>query len=249
MVPFLALAVVGFALRMFDLGQRALHHDESLHAVYSWYLYIGRGYIHDPLMHGPYQFHVPALLYFLFGANDVTARLAAVLHGTAIIFMPYFLRYELGKRGAIIASILFTISPAFLYFSRFMREDMLLACYTLGMVVGIFGWIRTRQNRWLYWGSFSLICAFATKEATYIHGFTFVTFFLALWATAPLHSLWPTAWDALKAINRRTWIECFAIFVVTYVLLYSTFFTNLGDPWNCLMGKACSKGGIYSGSI
>jgi len=249
MVPFLALAVFGFALRMFDLGQRALHHDESLHAVYSWYLYIGRGYIHDPLMHGPYQFHVPALLYFLFGANDVTARLAAVLHGTAIIFMPYFLRYELGKRGAIIASILFTISPAFLYFSRFMREDMLLACYTLGMVVGIFGWIRTRQNRWLYWGSFSLICAFATKEATYIHGFTFVTFFLALWATAPLHSLWPTAWDALKAINRRTWIECFAIFVVTYVLLYSTFFTNLGDPWNCLMGKACSKGGIYSGSI
>jgi uncharacterized protein (TIGR03663 family) len=249
LLPFLALAIVGFALRMHDLGQRALHHDESLHAVYSWYLYIGRGYIHDPLMHGPYQFHVPALLYFLFGASDVTARLAAVLHGTGIIILPYFLRHELGKRGAIVASLLFTIAPAYLYFSRFMREDIYLAFYTLGMVVGIFGWIRTRQNRWLYWGSFSLICAFADKEATYIHGFTFVTFFLVLWASAPLHSLWPVAWDALKAISRRTWIECIAIFVVIYVLLFSTFFTNLGDPWNCLMGKACSKGGIYSGSI
>jgi uncharacterized protein (TIGR03663 family) len=249
LLPFVALALVGFALRMYDVGARAFHHDESLHAVYSWYLYIGRGYVHDPLMHGPYQFHVPALMYFLFGASDVTARLTAVLHGTGLIFLPYFLRHELGKRGAIIASLLFTISPSFLYFSRFMREDIYLAFFTLGMVVGIFGWIRTRQNRWLYWGSFSLVCAFADKEATYIHGFTFVTFFVLLWATSPLQSLWPIAWDALKAINRRTWIECIAIFVVIYVLLFSTFFTNLGDPWNCLMGRACAKGGLYSGSI
>src|SRR5882724_9125199 len=82
LLPFLVLTAIGFGLRIYDLGGRALHHDESLHAVYSWYLYIGRGYIHDPLMHGPYQFHVNALMYFLFGASDFTARLAAVLHGT-----------------------------------------------------------------------------------------------------------------------------------------------------------------------
>lgn len=247
--PFLALTVIGLLLRVYHLGERALHHDESLHAVYSWYLYVGRGYVHDPLMHGPYQFHVPALLYFLFGASDFTARLAAVLHGIGIIFLPYFLRHELGYRGALVASLLFTISPSFLYFSRFMREDMLLAFYTFGMVVGIFGWIRTRRHRWLYFGSFSLICAFADKEATYIHGFTFVTFFLALWASGPLHSKWPQAWDALKAIDRRTWIACFGIFLGLYTLLFTTFFTNLGDPWNCLAGRGCSKGGLYSGSI
>jgi uncharacterized protein (TIGR03663 family) len=249
MLPFLGLAVVGLLLRFYDVGERAFHHDESLHAVYSWYLYVGRGYVHDPLMHGPYQFHVPALLYFLFGDNNVTARMAAILHGTAIIFLPYFLRTELGKRGAIAASLLFTISPSFLYFSRFMREDMLLAYCTFGMVVGIFGWLRTRKKGFLYYGSFSLICAFADKEATYIHGFVFVTFFVALWATAPLHSKWEPVWQALRAISRRTWIECVAIFVIVYVLLFTTFFTNLGDPWNCLLGKACSKGGLYSGSI
>jgi uncharacterized protein (TIGR03663 family) len=249
LLPYLILAVVGLALRLYDVGQRAFHHDESLHAVYSWYLYVGRGYVHDPLMHGPYQFHVPALLYFLFGDSNVTARLAAVLHGTGLIILPYFLRAELGKRGALVTSLLLTISPAFLYFSRFMREDIYLAFFTLGMVVGIFGWLRTRQNRWLYWGSFSLICAFADKEATYIHVFVFLTFFVLLWASAPLHSKWPPVWDALRAITRRTWIECFAIFAVGYVLLYTTFFTNLGDPWNCLLGKACSKGGLWSGSI
>jgi uncharacterized protein (TIGR03663 family) len=249
MLPFLVLTAIGFVLRIYDVGSRALHHDESLHAVYSWYLYVGRGYVHDPLMHGPYQFHVPALMYFLFGDSNVTARLTAVLHGTGIIFLPYFLRSELGKRGAIAASILFMISPSFLYFSRFMREDIYLAFFTLGMAVGIFGWIRTRRVGYLYFGSLSLICAFTDKEATYIHVFVFLSFFFTLWASAPLHSKWPEVWDALKAIRRRTWIECLGIFVVLYVLLFTTFFTNIGDPWNCLMGRPCVKGGLYSGSI
>ena len=113
---FLALMIVGFLLRIHDIGARALHHDESLHATYSWYLYSGRGYVHDPLMHGPEQFHVNALFFFLFGDNDVTARLQYVLLGTLMIGLPYFVRHELGRLGAIIAAVLLTISPAFCTF-------------------------------------------------------------------------------------------------------------------------------------
>ncbi|MCC6175466.1 MAG: TIGR03663 family protein [Chloroflexi bacterium] len=248
-LPFLILAAIGFVLRMHEVGLRAFHHDESLHAVYSWYLYVGRGYIHDPLMHGPYQFHMAALLYFLFGDSNVTARLGAVLHGTGIILLPYFLRHELGHRGAIAASLLFTISPAFLYFSRFMREDIYLAFFTLSMAVGLFGWIRTRDRRYLYFGALAVALAFADKEATYIHGFVFVSFFVVLWATGPLHAKWPIAWDAIKAIPRRTWLECIGIFLLVYVLLFTTFFTNLGEPWKCLTGQPCNKGGLWSGSV
>src|SRR5688572_32242701 len=152
-LAFIGLVTLGFLLRLHGLGYRAYHHDESLHAVYSWYLYVGRGYVHDPLMHGPFQFHVNALVYFLFGDSDVTGRLAAVLFGTGIIALPYFLRAELGRWGAVATSVLFTISPAFLYFSRFTREDIYLAFFTLGMVVGLFGWIRTRNPRYLYFAS------------------------------------------------------------------------------------------------
>ena len=52
---------------------------------------------------------------------------------------PYFLRRELGRTGAVVASVLFAISPAFLYFSRFDREDIYLAGWTTLLVVGIFG--------------------------------------------------------------------------------------------------------------
>ncbi|MFN8522035.1 MAG: TIGR03663 family protein [Chloroflexota bacterium] len=250
-VPFLVLAALGFALRIYDVGARAYHHDESLHAVYSWYLYVGRGYIHDPLMHGPWQFHISALMYFLFGDSDVTGRLAAATFGTLIILLPYWLRSELGERGAIAASILFTLSPSFLYFSRFTREDIFLACFTLLMVVGIFGWVRTRNPRYLYAGALGLILAFADKEATYIHVFVFVITIAGLWATATVHGLWPPVWAALKDIRPRLWVECLAIFAVIYVLLFTTFLTNVGPFWDlarCQATRFNGCGGLWSGT-
>ena len=34
-----AFIVVGAVMRVWQLGSRAMHHDESLHATYSWYLW------------------------------------------------------------------------------------------------------------------------------------------------------------------------------------------------------------------
>src|SRR6185369_12136457 len=73
--------------RCCDLGPRMLHHDESLHALYSWYLYTGKGYVHDPMMHGPTLFEIGALMYFLFGATDAVARVGTSLFGVALVGM------------------------------------------------------------------------------------------------------------------------------------------------------------------
>src|SRR5688572_12904712 len=149
-LAFVALVAIGFLLRIHRLGERAIHHDESLHALYSWYLYVGRGYVHDPMMHGPWQFHFPALIYFLFGDSDFTARLGNALFGTWLIAAPYFLRHELGRTGALVASFLLAISPAFLYFSRFAREDIYFAGWNALIVIGLFGMLRTHRDRYLY---------------------------------------------------------------------------------------------------
>ncbi|MER3485401.1 MAG: hypothetical protein C4345_04910 [Chloroflexota bacterium] len=63
----LALAAI---TRFWDLGSKALHHDESLHAYYSWLFATGEGYRHHPLMHGPFLFHANALVYLLFGDSE-----------------------------------------------------------------------------------------------------------------------------------------------------------------------------------
>ena len=68
----LGIVTVAAALRFWDLGARAIHHDESLHATYSWYfMRLAPIYVHDPLMHGPFQFHAMALVFKIFGDNDI----------------------------------------------------------------------------------------------------------------------------------------------------------------------------------
>lgn len=74
---YIAFIVAAALTRFWDLGKRALHHDESLHAYYSWVLSVGRGFHHDPLMHGPFLFEGNALIYLLFGDSDASTRVTS----------------------------------------------------------------------------------------------------------------------------------------------------------------------------
>lgn len=223
---YVGLALFAVATRFWDLGARAIHHDESLHALYSWYLYIGRGYIHDPMMHGPFQFIGNAFFYLLFGASDYTARMMAATFGVWIVLSPWFLRRELGRAGALLASALFAVSPTFLYFSRFTREDIYMAGWEMLMVVGLFGFLRERKSSWLYAAVIGLTFAFATKESVYITGFIFVTIFVLEGLVAMARRRRPLAWTTLRSLSGRNWAISIALFLGINVVLYTTFFTN-----------------------
>src|SRR5918911_238175 len=184
-LPFLALMLFGLVLRFWDLGYKALHHDESLHAFYSWRLYDGEGYVHDAMMHGPLLFELNALAYLLFGANDFTARLVPALMGVALVGLPFFLRRELGRSGAIAAALLFAVSPAFLYFSRFIRHDIYVDVLTLLMVIGVFRYLASGQRSWFYTAVVAAGLLFATKEDVYISGFIPFVFLLGSWFLLP----------------------------------------------------------------
>ena len=75
LVAYPALVIAALVARLWDLGSRAMHHDESLHALYSYNLAVGDGYRHDPMMHGPFQMEATAGLFLLLGDSDFTARL------------------------------------------------------------------------------------------------------------------------------------------------------------------------------
>ena len=163
--------LVGFALRFWDLGPRAIHHDESLHATYSWYLYKGRGYIHDPLMHGPLLFHLMALVYLLFGVSDATARFVPAAFGAGMVLLPLLLRPWLGRAGTIAAAGLIAVSPTLLYFSRFVGaggQDIIVAVAMLMIAAGVWQYLRTGEPRWIYLLAAGLAVGFTTKEVTYM---------------------------------------------------------------------------------
>ncbi len=165
------LVAVALALRLYDLGARALHHDESLHATYSWYFSSNRfdpPYRHDPLMHGPFQFHFMALFFKLFGDGDFMARVPAALTGTAIVATPLLLRRWLGNVATVSAAVFLAFSPALLYYSRFAREDIYMALWTVLLFVAVWRYLQEGQERWLALVAAALALSFATKESVYL---------------------------------------------------------------------------------
>jgi len=97
---FAAVLGIALAARVVDLTAKPFHHDESEHAWFAWRLVSGHGYEYNPVFHGPVQFYVISLLYWLIGAGDVAARLAPALVGTALIALPYLLRRQVGSVAA-----------------------------------------------------------------------------------------------------------------------------------------------------
>ena len=180
---YLAIFLLAVVSRFWDLGTRAMSHDESLHALYSYYLYNGSGYVHNPMMHGPFLFHANALIYFLFGDTDYTARIVPAIFGVIMVISPLLLRRWLGRLGAVIASILLLISPSILYYSRYIRNDIYIAVWTMLLIAALFHFIRSRRPGWFYVGGAALMLSLATKENAYIFGFIGLLFIVevVLW--------------------------------------------------------------------
>ena len=234
-VPFAVVTGLALVLRLVDLTRMPVHHDETQHAWFAWRLVSGQGYEYNPVYHGPVQFYLISAMYMLFGVSDWVVRLAPVLMGTVLTGLPFFLRRQIGTTAALLASIIFCVSPAFLYFSRFAREDIYVACVTFALLVAVFRFLGSPG----YWHP-SLILgllavSFATKETTYITVFVAGMFFLAvvLWQMAYARGAGDRVFDApilrtIRSVGRDAWLWGVATFLVVYTVLFSTFFTNPG---------------------
>lgn len=183
---WIAIFVVGTIARFVMLDVRAMSHDESLHTLYAWYLYANGNYDHNPMMHGPFRYHLTAFFYFLFGDSDYTARIAPALFGMGVIGMMYLFRTYIGRWGAIFAGIMVTISPAILFHSRYIRDDIFMAFWTLLWIYGAFRYLDLRRMRYLVIMVAGMAFGFATMENHFIHGAIIGSFFvgLALWQVA-----------------------------------------------------------------
>jgi uncharacterized protein (TIGR03663 family) len=173
---YLGILAVGFALRIWDVGSRAMHGDEAVHAWMAWRLFTGQGYQYDPVYHGPLQFPVTAVFFFLFGDSETSGRLMSVLFGTALIGLPFFLRREMGRIAALIAAFLIAVSPEFVYDSRLERDDSFTVLFAMVLAIAIFGYLRTRRLRFVYLGAAAAALSLAAMENTYITYFMFGSF-------------------------------------------------------------------------
>ena len=190
---YIILLIAALFTRFYDLESRVMSHDESLHTQFSWYLSEGRGFSHDPLMHGPLQMHLVALSYFLFGDSDATARFPAAAAGVLAVGLVILFRRYLGRWGALTAALLMLISPYMLYYSRYVRNEALVVPLALLMFYAVFRYYETRQPRWLYLLAASLALHATAKETSFIYTAQLLIFLIIFFAWRILRMPWSQA--------------------------------------------------------
>ncbi len=167
-IPYVSIVLIALIVRLWELGERTMHYDEGVHVT------CANNFFPNPLpwclqgwTHGPFQFEGTAF-FFLFGTNEVTARLLPVIIGTAMVALPYFLRRQLGHWGSLVVSALLAFSPFLMFYSRYTRNEIYIAFFMLLLVVCVWRYFEERKARYLYIGAAAMSFSFGAKEVAFI---------------------------------------------------------------------------------
>ncbi len=162
-----ALLVVATAFtRFFRLNLKLYHHDEAIHAWFSYDLLTKGSYSYDPMYHGPVLYYITAGMFRIFGDSDLVGRLVPALLGVLIVVLVYFV-YRLGyldQRQSLLAGLLIMLSPNMVYFSRFLRHDIFMLFFTFLLVVAVLYYIERKQLRFAALAGLAAGLALSCKE-------------------------------------------------------------------------------------
>lgn len=187
---FVIIILFTILSRFYNLGTRVMSHDESLHTYYSWLLYHGSGYIHNPMMHGPLQFHLIALSYFLFGVSDFVARFPHAIFSILSILLIWKWRHQLGRYGALISAGLMLISPYMLYYGRYARNEVFAGMAGILTLYSILRYFESGKSRYLYLLTFATVLHFTSKETAFIYSAQALLFLLFVFIYRSSRKAW-----------------------------------------------------------
>jgi uncharacterized protein (TIGR03663 family) len=223
----MALAVI---VRIGELDKRPMHTDEAVHAIKLGQLLEKGEYHYDSN-----EYHGPTLNYFtlipawLMSANSLqdvsefTLRIVPVVFGVLLILMTFILLEGLSFSVVIYAAVLAAISPGLVFYSRYYIQEMLLVCFTFGMIVCGY---RYTKNKNLYWAVTCGVFAglmHATKE-TCIIAFFSMAFAIACVALMEKKQDFPSY--IVKSVKLpHIFVGLFSAVVISF-LFYSSFLTN-----------------------
>lgn len=169
------VALAALAARVPRLSMRPMHTDEAVHAdKFGTLLEKGR------YRYYPHEYHGPTLNYFTLiparlssattytEITEVTVRLVPVVFGVVLILLSAFVIKGLGPGAAVLAGVLVAVSPAMFFYSRYYIQETLLVCFTFGVLVCGYRYVRTKALGWaVATGAFAGLMH-ATKETCII---------------------------------------------------------------------------------
>jgi uncharacterized protein (TIGR03663 family) len=225
---FAVLALLAFAVRLPQLGERPMHTDESINAYITGGLLAGQAYHYDPRdRHGPTLYFLAEPLVRVLGAKnfaDLTEtqlRLVPAIVGSLAVLFFGAAAEMFGFTACIIAALLFAFAPLPLYYSRYFIHETLFVAATFGLILSLW---RTLESNAVLPSALAGFCAglmLATKETCVIHFAALGIAALAFKLSRPSKPVHPATGAVVTAV---------VAFVLTTVLLFTWF----GQNWRGL---------------
>jgi uncharacterized protein (TIGR03663 family) len=230
-VLILGATICSVALRLPQLKQRPMHGDEAVHAFKFGELLEDGFYDYDPN-----EYHGPTLNYFTLipawagraqkstDLSETTLRIVPVFFGVLLILLLLLMVDGLGRAGSVCAAVLTAISPAMVYYSRYYIQEMLLVCFTFGVIASGYRYTRSKSIKWAILAGIFLGLMNATKETCII---TYGSMVLALVLTLLISGRQSgSVLNPIKAIKPCHLIAALVAAAVVSVLFFSSFLSN-----------------------
>ncbi|WP_292519918.1 flippase activity-associated protein Agl23 [Methanoculleus sp.] len=163
---FLLILLATIILRFYFLDLKLFHHDEAIHAWFSYRLLTEGIYSYDPMYHGPFLYYATAGFFSLLGDSDLVGRFFPALLGTLLVTLVYPI-YKLGyldRKQTLIAALFLAVSPNMVYFSRFLRNDIFIAFFTMLLLVALLYYFERRQMRYALIAGAAIGLGMSAKE-------------------------------------------------------------------------------------
>jgi len=204
---FLLILLVTIVLRFYALDVKLFHHDEAIHAWFSYRLLTEGIYSYDPMYHGPFLYYMTAGIFSLLGDSDLIGRLFPALLGTLLVPLLYPI-YRLGyldKKQTIVAALFLAVSPNMVYFSRFLRNDIFIVFFTMVLLVALLYYFERQKMQYALIAGAAIGFGMTTKENMPIIVLIFGAYLLYLvWTRKvrlPKHWIRDLALGALVAVG------------------------------------------------
>lgn len=219
------ILLIGFTLRSYLLNLKPVHFDEGINGHFVQGMWHDGFYHYDPTnFHGPLYFYILMVTERVFGWGIANFRFVTGLLNLSAIWIVGLHRRFVG-RTAIYAALILTLSPAFVFYSRYAIHESLFILSQVAFSYGYFLYREEKSTRSLWWMAFAIVGLVTTKE-------TFIIF-LGTWAIAVtglqfFESLFKAY--ATEPVNRdpgpdaQSWIAITLVAAVLIVACFTGFF-------------------------
>ena len=173
-LALLGITLLSLLVRVVSLGGRVMHWDEG--RVGYWILRYHETGVHSyrPIVHGPFLPIVNDYLFVLLPASDFAARLPVAVVGGLLPLVAWLFRDYLRDDETVAFGALLALNPLLVYYSRFMRNDVLVAAFSLLALGCLLRLLATRDLRYLLGAGAAFGLAFTTKENAILYVLCFL---------------------------------------------------------------------------